>query len=181
MEFEADTFIKSLGYIGPSRTISSKTYPQGTLEAQMIEQSLGYGKKSPPPFPPSLAKETPQNMIDDAVREALAQPAIDAEEERQKTEIDRRLELADQIGYNDNHEFGTVLKFDRRLGRDTEHSQSKSYTFVALKAGDGNWYLTGQQQHRAGGWKWSALVEWMLTGDNTVENLQIATAWDNII
>lgn len=120
-------------------------------------------------------------MIDNAVREALAQPAIEAEEERQKTEIDRRLEMADQIGYNDNHEFGTVLKFDRRLGRDTEYSQAKSYTFVALKAGDGNWYLTGPQQARTGGWTWTALIEWMLTGDNTIENLQIATAWNNII
>jgi hypothetical protein len=174
MEFDSEHFIGALGYIGSSRGLKDNYYIQpGRLEKFL--KDIPAAKSITPP------KETPQSMIDNAIREALAQPAIDAEEERQKTEIERRLEMADQIGYNDNHEFGTVLKFDRRLGKDTEYSQAKSYTFVAFKAGDGNWYLTGQQQHRAGGWKWSALVEWMLTGDNTIENLQVAAAWDSIV
>lgn len=164
----------SLGYISPSNY--NYTTRTDTLFTQQIIKNI-----RPKELFPDPPKETPPNMIDNAIREALAQPAIDAEEERQKAEIERRLTLADQIGYNDEHEVGTVLRWTRRLGRDTDHSKSTEYKYVGFKAGDGNWYLTGQHQQRASGWKWSALIEWMLTGDNTVENLQVATAWEDII
>lgn len=130
--------------------------------------------------PPLPGKESPQNAIDRSFREALEKPKIEAEQQRQQTEVSRRIELAGKFKTNDEYEFGTVLRWTRKLGKDTEHTKATEYRYVAIKAADGKWYVSGQHQVRSSGWKLDDLIEWMLTGETTIENLQIATAWNNI-
>lgn len=130
---------------------------------------LTYTEVSPPEVP----------SINELVREALEKPRREAEEARRVAEVNRRVELAEKIG-EDNYDFGTVLRWTRRFGEDTEHTKSIEYRYAAIKTGDGKWYVTGQQQMRTNGWKWYALVEWMVTGVGTVENLEVASAWNPI-
>lgn len=115
-------------------------------------------------------KETPevsnkQSQIDEEVKAALEKP-------RREAEIKRRVEMAEIIGVSDKHENGTVLRWTRKLG-------NKDYYCAAIKANDGKWYATGA--YVVSGYTWEALVESMITGENTVENLQVATAWDGLL
>lgn len=118
----------------------------------------------------SISKEKPvvnnkQSQIDEEVKVALEKP-------RREAEIKRRVEMAETIGVNDKYENGTVLKWTRKIG-------SKDYYYAAIKANDGKWYVTGA--YVMSGYTWEALVESMITGENTVENLQVASAWDGLL
>lgn len=132
-------------------------------------------------YPPGEpAPKTTRQLIDEEVREAIEAPLKEAEEKSRVEEVTRRVEMIKKLG-NDEYPFGAVLTWTRRFGEDSEFTQSKEYTYAALKAGDGRWYVTGSGMSRTSGWKWHELVEWMFTGDNTIENLMVVTAWKPVL
>lgn len=66
-----------------------------------------------------------------------------------------------------------ILFFQKRFDRNyTSKGRStiKKYDYVAVKAGDGLWYLSGPTQRR--GYVWDELVEFMSTG---VEEVWVVT------
>lgn len=110
-------------------------------------------------------KMSRQDQIDKEVAEALEVP-------RREAEVKRRVELATKIGA-DTYPDGSVLKWTRKFGE-------KDYTYAALKTG-GKWYVTGSQMTRASGWEWDDLVQWMVQGENTVENLVVGSGWSLLV
>ncbi|HEY6019054.1 MAG TPA: hypothetical protein VIY48_03915 [Candidatus Paceibacterota bacterium] len=117
-------------------------------------------------------KETPevsdkQSQIDEEVKAALEKP-------RREAEVQRRVELAAAIGATDKHEVGTVLRWTRKHG-------DKDYFYVAIKGSNDKWYVSGQVHVNRSGYTWDELVEWMITGVTTVENVEVATAWDGLL
>lgn len=153
-------------------------YPAGTTYADVYKDLVKQVRTGEKPMFPGT--ETPQAAIDRKVKEKLEEPKIAAEEARQTAEVERRIALVDLLKTDSDYEFGTVFKFERRFGQDTEYTKSTKYQYVVFKAGDGNWYMTGKNTARTGGWKFDALVEWMVTGEHAIENLKVATAWADI-
>lgn len=130
------------------------------------------------PLPPELlpTKEKPQmetdsDMINAAVREAIAKP-------RREAEIAKRVAAVEAIGVEDNHEIGTVLRWKRKECKVVS-------TYVAVKIFEDRWFSTGGQGINNTGYTqvrtWEALTEWMTTGENLVEELEIAASWTTIL
>lgn len=111
-------------------------------------------------------KMSRQDQIDREVAEALEVP-------RREAEVKRRVELAGKIGSVDTYENGAVLRWKRKYGK-------SEYTYVALKAGD-KWYVTGQSQSSSSGREWDELVNWMVTGENTIEELEVVDVWKSVV
>ena len=152
-------------------------YSRGTKEYEYYTKAFSnqFTKYvTTPGMEDTVEKElTSQERIDAAVLEELGREKREAEERRVEEEIKQRTDLAKQLGNDDDYAFGTVIKFNRRFGRDNEFEQSKSYTYAALKTGNGKWYVTGDNSIPMAR-DWSKLVKWMTTGEGTVENISIA-------
>jgi len=162
------------GYQVRSKSLYSD-YEQENLSSLLQSLRAAFPERKAPVYPGN-----PQAEIDRKLREKLEEPRIAAEQARQEAEVERRLELAAKLKTNDDYKFGDVIKFDRTFGTDTEFTKAKTYSYVALKSGDGNWYVSGANQARSGGWKFDDLVEWLLTGENVVSNVKVATEWTEI-
>lgn len=78
-----------------------------------------------------------------------------------------------QFGNDEDYPVGVVLRWERTMQRlpDPEHT----YTYVALKADDGLWYLTGRTRT---GMRFDALVnDFLRHADGDVDQ---ATGWEAI-
>lgn len=130
---------------------------------------------------PSKTKENPvgypktdQQLIDDAVKEAIARPI-------------REAEIANRIGavhaLTDaltNAPAGTVVRFQRKFA-----GSDKTYSYVAFRvAVDDNsshdrWYLTGDYCDESR-YSTEGLITWMTTTAPLVTDVQIAVEFDPI-
>lgn len=109
---------------------------------------------------------TKQQQIDKEVAEALEVP-------RREAEVKRRVEIATAIG-EDTYEVGTVFRWKRKFGE-------KTYSYAAIKAGNSQWFVTGQNQSSAFGYQWDDLVQWMVTGENVIEELEVVDVWKSVV
>jgi hypothetical protein len=100
----------------------------------------------------------------------MAYKYAQAQAEQREVETARRAQLIKDLGEGDDYKIGAVLRWTRRYG-------SKDYSFAALKAGSGRWFVTGSTMISTDGWIWEALVEWMTTGNIAVENVMVSESW----
>lgn len=111
--------------------------------------------------------KTEQQMIDEAVQEAVSKP-------RREAEVAKRLEAIEKIGAVDYHNEGATLRWKRKVGEET-------HTFVAVKTGPNQWLVAGTKLVKSEGWTWESLVKWMIQGENIVFDLMVANSWQIVL
>lgn len=87
------------------------------------------------------------------------------------SELETKRNLMHAYGLKDVWPNGTVISFKKGFNVANNRRaqlEKKEYHFVAVKSGDGLWYMTGPN-HNPGGWDWATFVLWLIDGDFCVE------------
>jgi hypothetical protein len=92
--------------------------------------------------------------------------------ERAQRKIDRLLSLPEEPT-TDDPDGALVVWFEHKFNR-----TSKSYTYAAVKAGDGLWYTTGPSSPK--GYTWDELVDWHENEENVTKTMWVATEWAEV-
>lgn len=92
--------------------------------------------------------------------------------ERAQAKIDRLLSLPDEPT-TDDPDGALVVWFRHKF-----NTRSKSYTYAAVKAGDGLWYTTGPASPK--GYTWDELMDWHESEVNVDKTVWVATEWAEV-
>lgn len=91
--------------------------------------------------------------------------------ERQIDRLEDQLIRLDTFGSEEDYDDGTVITFGKQFG-----AAGKVYSYAAIKAGNGIWYLTGSGRY-PNNLSWDDLVVFLSEG---VGDVWIATEWEEL-
>jgi hypothetical protein len=111
-----------------------------------------------------------QRQIDEAVREAIMKPLREAE-------MAKRVAAVKAIGDLSEHPTGTVLRWQR------EENNKQTTLYVAVKAAENSWLVVTAMPERES-YTYprtdATLVEFLTSGPNMAQNLQVADSFTDI-
>ncbi len=156
-------------------------YVPGSLRRPFKDNKSLFGHPATPIKTESNKQEktvypkTDQQIIDDEVREAIEKP-------RREAEVAKRVAAVTALAALENAEDGTIIRFRRRFGGKNGRVYNYAALLVTAKRDGENevWYLTGNYSSDRAGYTFEQLLSWMTTGENLVEDVQVATSFDSI-